>query len=54
MNKEQDAPSADVDITNPISKVWISPSKLDILVGGVDFRLNVLGEVEWLDQEAKC
>ena len=34
---------------NPIQR--ISYSKLDILLEGIDFRLNVLGEVEWLEKE---
>ena len=34
---------------NPIQR--ISYSKLDIVLEGVDFRLNVLGEIEWLEKD---
>ena len=49
-DKEQDLIMTTVNINDPVSKVWISPSKLDILVGGVDFKINALGEIEFIKE----
>jgi hypothetical protein len=47
LDKEQEAPASRVNISSPVAKLWISTSKLDLLVGGVDFKINVLGEIEF-------
>jgi len=50
IDKEQESPVSAVDIEHPVSKLWISTSKLNVLVGGVDFRISVLGEIEFMKE----
>ncbi len=50
LDKEQESPVSIADVNNPASKVWISASKLDVLVGGVDFKINVLGEIGFIKE----
>ncbi|MBL7012448.1 MAG: hypothetical protein ISR85_05920 [Kiritimatiellales bacterium] len=54
IDKEQETPVAKLDIQSPASKLWISQSNLDILVGGVDFKLNSLGEIEFIKGKERC
>jgi CRISPR-associated endonuclease Csn1 len=48
LDKDQETPASSVDIASPVAKLWISTSKLDLLVGGIDFKINVLGEIEFI------
>ncbi len=50
MDKDQNGPFSEVSKTEDRAKLWITPSNLNALIEGVDFRLNVLGEVEFIGE----
>ncbi|MDZ8119913.1 type II CRISPR RNA-guided endonuclease Cas9 [Pontiella agarivorans] len=51
-DKEQDKATASFSVDLPVSKIKVSPSNMKVLVEGVDFRLSVLGEVEFTEQQS--
>lgn len=51
-DKNQDKAIANFELNSPVSKIRISPSNMKVAIEGSDFRLNILGEIEWLDNEA--
>jgi hypothetical protein len=49
-DKNQDKATASFSVDEPVSKIKVSPSNLKVLVDGVGFRLNVLGEIEFMEE----
>ena len=48
-DKDQDKATASFEVERPVSKIKISPSNMKVLLEGIGFRLNVLGEIEFLE-----
>lgn len=50
VDKDQDKATASFDVDQPVSKIKVSPSNMKVLVGGIDFRLSILGEIDFMEE----